>query len=147
MNSSVVPNSYIISPVWRRIAAAFYDGLIQIAIWMLVSVLYNFIFFRNELQISTLVLQTTLFPLCVVSSCIFYSYFWCSTGQTLGMQAWKIQLVGKYSNQITKTMAIKRFFIAMVFLLCGGIGFLWCYFNSQRLSAQDQLSDTRVIVK
>ena len=79
-------------------------------------------------------------------SLFFYGWFWTHGGQTLGMRAWKVYLVGQTQVQITWKQASIRFAVAIVSWLCLGLGFLWQWLSKDKLSWHDLLSGTQLIV-
>lgn len=79
-------------------------------------------------------------------SLFFYGWFWTHGGQTLGMRAWKVYLVGHNQVQITWTQAFIRFGVAIVSWLCCGLGFLWQWWSKDKMSWHDRVSNTRLIV-
>jgi uncharacterized RDD family membrane protein YckC len=79
-------------------------------------------------------------------SLFFYGWFWTHGGQTLGMRAWKVYLVGQTQVQITWKQASIRFAVAIMSWLCLGLGFLWQWLSKDKLSWHDLLSGTQLIV-
>src|SRR6056297_3827956 len=58
-------------------------------------------------------------------SLFFYGWFWTHGGQTLGMRAWKVYLVGQSQVEVSWQQAAMRFAVAIVSWLCLGMGFFW----------------------
>lgn len=139
--------SYAIAGFVRRFAAFIYDGLLNIAIWMVVSALWLKIFYSvtGKAPEDTMAQQLTLFPLLLLSSFTFYGWFWTHGGATLGMQSWRLRAVRSDGQTMTWLDAFKRYCFAAVFNLIAGIGLLWCLFDKEKNAIQDHLSDTRVI--
>jgi uncharacterized RDD family membrane protein YckC len=77
------------APLWRRLLAAVYDGLLLLALWM-VTVLFDAVLRaiagapRNwgTLQICVFVVWLG-----------FFGWFWTHGGQTLGMRVWRLRVV------------------------------------------------------
>lgn len=86
-----------------------------------------------------------LFYLLMVSL-FFYGWFWTHGGQTLGMRAWKVYLVGQDQFQVTWKQAGLRFAAALVSWLCLGAGFWWQWLGKNHQSWPDKVSQTRLIV-
>lgn len=80
-------------------------------------------------------------------SLIFFAWFWCHGGQTLGMRAWKIQLVTNDGEPVEWHAATIRFLSAILSWACCGLGFLWSLLDRDRLCWHDKLSSTRLIFK
>lgn len=79
-------------------------------------------------------------------SLFFYGWFWTHGGQTLGMRAWKVYLVGQSQVQVTWKQAGIRFCVAMFSWLCLGLGFWWQWLSKDKLSWHDLMSGTQLIL-
>lgn len=77
------------APLWRRLCAAVYDGLVLLGLWM-AALLIEMIVRENALGLPRhdLWLQLYLFG----TGLGFFGWFWIHGGQTLGMRAWKLQV-------------------------------------------------------
>lgn len=71
---------------------------------------------------------------------LFYGWFWTHGGQTLGMSAWKIRVIGKNGHAITWRQAFIRLISA-----CLGVANVSSLFNSQRLGWHEKLSGTKTV--
>ena len=77
------------APLWRRLAAAIYDGLLLLAIWMAIAVIEVIV--RDtllKLPQNFHALQLYMF----FAGLAFFGWFWTHGGQTLGMRAWHLQV-------------------------------------------------------
>lgn len=74
----------------------------------------------------------------------FYSIFWLKSGQTLGMQAWRIKLVRDDGEQLTPWNCIARCLAALPSALCLGLGYAWCLVDREGRYWHDHLSKTRL---
>ena len=74
----------------------------------------------------------------------FFSIFWLKSGQTLGMQAWRIKLVRCDGGNISLKDCVVRCLGALLSALCLGLGYLWCLFDSEKRSWHDRLSNTEL---
>ncbi|GLS26215.1 RDD family protein [Marinibactrum halimedae] len=145
--------------LWRRLAALVYDWLVlgavsigygAFALWVKTQV------FHYELQPgekADLGLPGFIGWVVVVSA--FYSFFWIRGGQTLGMRAWRLQLINHVSQSTTQTAPLKapsvvqclaRCLIAPFSLCLLGIGYWWSLTNPSGRSLHDIASRTQVIV-
>ena len=124
----------------RRFAALIYDTFLIIAIWMISTTLIVALLVDGK-EIKGLVYQIFLY----LEVAIFYIYFWSFKGQTLGMQVWNIRTVNQENKLLTINNCLVRFFYATIFLIPIGLGFLWIFFNKERLAWYDMASGTRVI--
>ena len=127
----------------RRILALFYDTLLLTGIilgyLLLVTIMFGDTFEsiseRIFLQFSYLILGV-----------IFFTYFWkVNKGQTLGMQVWKIRIVGDENKAPSTKNLIYRSLFGLVFNLAFGSNYLFIFFNKDRKSINDLLSKTRTI--
>lgn len=84
MSNLIVP-----APLWRRLIAAIYDGLVLLGLW-LAALLIEMIVRENLLGLARdeLWLQLYLFG----TGLVFFGWFWIHGGQTLGMRAWQLQV-------------------------------------------------------
>ena len=122
----------------RRLVAIFYDSLLILAIWMLSS-FWLVIIIGGE--VTGPYFQLFLY----LELALFYIYFWRFRGQTLGMQAWKIQTLSPTGEPLSLSQCCLRFFCATLSVLCLGAGFIWMFFDRQGLTWHDRASGTRVI--
>ncbi len=84
-----------------------------------------------------------LFYLLIISF-IFYGWFWTHGGQTLGLRAWRLQVLTFDCQPITWLQAFKRFSIAIVSWGALGLGFLWAIMNEKKHCWHDTLSKTAI---
>ena len=86
------------------------------------------------------ILLLVIFPLVAF---IFYCWFWHRSGQTLGMQAWRLKLVAN-TGDITFTLCLCRFCISILSIAFLGLGLFWMFFDSQKRTWQDIASNSQV---
>lgn len=124
----------------RRLGAMLYDFLLVVALWMLlgfVAVALN----QGEAN------QSPLFhSLLLVSTFVFFAFFWMRGGMTLGMQAWRLRVQTLDGMSITLMQSLVRFVAAGVSLAALGLGYWWVLFDAERRSWPDIASQTRVVV-
>ncbi len=82
--------------------------------------------------------------LALLTVMVFYSIFWLKSGQTLGMQAWRIKLVRDDGKRLTPWNCITRCLGALPSALCLGLGYAWCLVDSEGRYWHDHLSGTRL---
>lgn len=136
----------------KRLAAWVYDFLVAVAIAMLATVLALIIlsivvasssFAIPEGQDAASVLTSSVWFTGYLAAAlvIFFGYFWRKGGQTIGMRAWRLQLVSHDNQRITwKQVCIRSCFAF------GGIGTLLSLFDFKtKLALQDRVSNTRVV--
>jgi uncharacterized RDD family membrane protein YckC len=134
------------APVWRRLAALFYDLLVLIAIWMFAAALVLLAFGGNvdvahQPTPYHLVLQSTLLTL----STLYFTISWSRGGQTIGMRAWRVRLIDAEGNSPRPRRSLLRFALAVISLLGAGFGFVWCLFDADRRAWHDIRAGTRMI--
>lgn len=76
------------APIWRRCAAAVYDGLLLLGLWMVALVLDTVVRDLFGLERNWAALRAYLF----VVGLGFFGWSWTHGGQTLGMRAWRLRL-------------------------------------------------------
>jgi len=115
-----------------------YDLLLVLALWLVT--LFPFVALANA-AVTGAALQSLLF----VEMFAFYVYFWVARGQTLGMLAWHLHVVGVSGHSITLRQALLRFVGGLCSVITLGLGFVWQLFDAHRRSWPDLMSETRTI--
>ncbi len=77
---------------------------------------------------------------------MFYWFFWCRGGQTLGMRAWRLKVIQTNGDSPNLLQAMVRGMTAPISFFCAGLGFLWCLWDRDGATWHDKLSHTRVVV-
>ncbi|WP_051362279.1 RDD family protein [Solimonas soli] len=76
------------APLWRRLIAAVYDGLLLLGLWM-ATVLIDAVL-RN---LAGIPYDWATLQLCVFLVWLgFFGWFWTHGGQTLGMRVWRLRV-------------------------------------------------------
>jgi len=136
----------------RRLAAMFYDSLLCIALMMVVTLLYQQVLLRllygsDQLQLlaeaGRLDIDPLLSTLLLFSVFGFFAKFWTHTGQTLGMQVWGIRIQNADGTAIDLWQALLRFLIALVSLICLGLGYWWILVDKQKRTWHDIYSESQ----
>lgn len=127
----------------RRLAAMLYDGLLVLALLVLVTVPFYFAGGGGEADIynDNPLHQAMWFAV----PFIFFVSFWSTKGRTLGMQSWGLQLEDEHGRIPRVGRASVRFFAACVSFACLGLGFAWQLIDRERLTWHDRLSGTRLM--
>lgn len=130
------------APLFRRLAAMLYDAFLIAALLMAAAippVLLNGGPIRDGSPLGEI--QNALF-LAYLSGWVFlfYGWFWTHGGQTLGMSAWKIRVIGENDRTVTWRQAFIRLLSA-----CLGLANLVSPFNPQRLGWHEKLSRTKTV--
>jgi len=123
----------------RRLGAMVYDALLVLAMWL--ATLFPLVAFNND-SVGGATVQSLLF----VELFAFFAYFWVARGQTLGMLAWRLQLVSlEPDGRVTLKQALLRFIGALASLATLGLGYLWLLMDKERRAWPDLLSGTRIL--
>jgi uncharacterized RDD family membrane protein YckC len=97
--------------LWRRFAAAVYDGLLLIGLWM--ATLLLTLPLRGLLGLAPGNPLIRLLLFCV--GLAFFGGFWTRGGQTLGMRAWRLQLRRRNGDALRWPVAVIRYAAMMTF--------------------------------
>ncbi len=100
---------------------------------------------EGETVVLDTLVKNTLFLAMLVSAFLFFGFFWTQSGQTLGMQAWRIRVLRNDGGRISWKQAAIRFAAAPPSLLVLGLGYWWALLDPARRSVPDLLSDTRIV--
>ena len=140
------------APIWRRLAAMLYDSLLVFAIWIMVGFVVLSAFgleeartLEGEVVVMDTLVKNTLFAAMLLSAFLFFGFFWTQSGQTLGMQAWRIRVLRNDGSSISWKQAAIRFVAAPPSLLLLGLGYWYCLLDPARRSVPDLLSATRIV--
>src|SRR5579872_6343939 len=76
----------------------------------------------------------------------FYCYFWHASGQTLGMQAWRIRVDSVKGGRASWRQCLLRAAAGFCSLLFAGCGYWWIWLDKQHAAWHDRASNTRVVV-
>ena len=127
--------SYVVFPL-KRIAASIYDLFLLLGVWFAVG---SFAVWIN----GGIIEAKWIGPfLVLVSTWIFYGYFWTHGGKTLGMAVWKFEIYSIDENKINFQKVSIRFFSNVITVLLGGTPLILMYFSKNNLSLSDYLSKT-----
>lgn len=135
------------APLWRRLTAMAYDILLLVAIWLCATALLMLLsggLLADAARPAWLKITEQLFLIATTYG--FFIGFWTHGGQTLGMRAWRLQLVTTTGDPVSLAVASWRFVAALPSILAGGLGYLWALIDRERCTWHDRLTGTRVIV-
>lgn len=131
----------------RRLAAMFYDGLLLVALWFMVTALLLAVsggYMANPDR--PLWLLSTLRVSLLLVTFMFFAGFWTHGGQTLGMRAWRLKLISASGDPVTWKQALWRFAAAIPSIGAFGLGLIWMLLDKERCAVHDRLSGTRLIL-
>jgi len=139
--------------LWRRLAAMFYDSLLVFAITFtatLAVVGIRIVLSQQALQTGERAItggyHYFLQAVLCASVALFFGWFWTRTGQTLGMQTWRLRIDDVGGGRISWQQALIRFVIAIASALCLGLGYLWILWDRDNCSWHDRASGSRVVM-
>ncbi|MBX2879853.1 MAG: RDD family protein [Granulosicoccus sp.] len=130
-------NTFTIKLLLRRIAAFTYDCLLLVAI---------FFFFTSAalvLNNGQAIEHWSFKLLLIMIAFLFFDWFWRHGGQTLGMRAWRIQLVSESGAPITVKQTIARYITG---LLLFGITLAFMFSNTSARALHDRFSKTIIVM-
>ena len=120
----------------RIIGSLFYDFLIQLSLWFAVT--FIFLFFFDSTKINSRFLLQFLYWLV---SGFYFIFSWTRFGKTIGMKAWKLELVRPSGSKIN--FFYLRYFLATLSLICLGLGFF--IFIIKKKFAHDLILKSKII--
>ena len=136
MNSTL---DYKPAGFFRRMVALFYDLILIIALCVGLTLLITY-------ALNTEVESPLMYLAFLALSIGFYCYFWKkNSGQTLGMQVWKIKLVGAVDETISLKTMVFRCFLSLLFSILFLSNFIFIIFNKERKTIGDYFSGTRIL--
>ena len=132
--------------LWLRLAAAIYDLFPLLALWMLTAGIV-LLAAHGEVDVAhpSLVYRLALRLALLVVTAVYFVVSWSRGGQTIGMRAWRLRVVGADGRALTWTRALLRFAVSTVSFAAGGLGFVWCLFARNGDAWHDLVAGTHVV--
>lgn len=126
---------------FRRLCAIFYDT------FLLVALLFIFTAIALPFNDGEAITRSPLYLGYLISICfLFFGWFWTHGGQTLGLRAWKLQILTTSGQPLSWRNAFFRFIWATLSWGLFGLGFLWILFDKEKKSLHDRLSGTQAFI-
>ena len=119
----------------RRVAAFFYDSLLLLALYFIITAAS--IAFNDGQAIQHWSYKLFL----IFISFVFFDWFWRHGGQTLGMRAWRIRLEGVDSEKVTLKQTAYRFLIGFIAF---GVTYVLMFTGQHKQALHDRLSKTKI---
>ncbi|MEO8039494.1 MAG: RDD family protein [Betaproteobacteria bacterium] len=141
MNATTPAASGAAAGLWPRFAAMVYEtillvGLVFVSSWLFIKLLGD----------ASHAPMRHVFQGYVVAVCgAYFIYCWRHSGQTLAMKTWGLRLVRNNEQALTLNRALVRYFLAILGLAAGGMGFLWALLDPDRQFLHDRLLGTRIV--
>ena len=131
----------------RRMAAVFYDTLlIGITTAIIGGILATLISHLASIELHPgSPLSNLLFIVDLVIAFLLFGWFWTHGGQTLGMRAWKIQVVTDDGSAFRWPHAFFRYVGALFSWMALGVGFWIAIFDPNHLTWHDRFSRTHLM--
>lgn len=141
------------APLLRRSLAMLYDGLICIAVlivatWgytMLAAWVVGFERYLELAEAGALNSDPLLTSFLFVILFLFFGYFWTRSGQTLGMQVWRIRVQNDNGLSVRWSQALLRYLMGYVSWITFGLGFVWMLWSPKSETWTDRFSESRVV--
>jgi len=127
-----------------RLLALLYDLFPLVAIWFATSALGMALHGWEPITPGTVGAWLQLAAL-LAASFLYFAVSWRRGGQTIGMRAWRLRLVGTRGAVPSWRQLALRALVAIASLGCLGLGFLWSLADPQGRSWHDLASGTRML--
>ena len=132
-----MPNASLV----QRLMAILYDSLLVLALMFMATL--PFIASRGGEPVDPGYLPYQLTMIGV--AWLFFAGFWSFSGNTLGMQSWRLRIENDQGFKPGLGIATVRFFAAILSWLPFGLGFFWQLWDKDKLTWHDRLSGTRLV--
>jgi uncharacterized RDD family membrane protein YckC len=129
------------APLLLRLTAALYDLLPLLGLWFVAGLL-ALLATRGALDPHRLSHKLLVQGLLVTLSAAYFVLSWTRGGQTIGMRAWRLQVVRDDGSPVDVPRALLRFAVALVSLATLGAGFWWALFDARRRCWHDRAAGT-----
>lgn len=131
----------------RQLAAMAYDSLLVVALWFAVGALVLLLSGGRLSAPDRPAWLLVLFQCSLVlTTWLFFAWFWTHGGQTLGMRAWRLKLIGEHGEPVRWPQTVVRFVAAILSAAVFGLGYLWALVDPERRRWHDRLSGTRLVL-
>jgi uncharacterized RDD family membrane protein YckC len=144
--------NYPAASLWRRLAAMVYDFLLIVAVSFLyyaiaigINVLFNGAPEQGK-PVNWGHFKFLVFTGWILTIAGFFCFFWTRSGQTLGMKTWNLKIVNQHNQCPNYQQSFLRCVIAPFSLLFFGIGYWWIFFNPERQTLHDKLTNTKTLL-
>lgn len=132
--------------LFKRFGAMLYDGLVVLAILMLITALWLPFNQGRAIVIGHYLYWPMQFSFMVVLVS-FFSFFWWRDGQTIGMRAWHLRVQCQIDGaNLSFKQAVFRLFGAFVSFSMLGLGYFWMLIDPTRQTWHDRLTQTEIVV-
>lgn len=126
----------------KRYLAVVYEALLMLALTLAMTAAYIMFIGDASHGWKRLGLQTLLW---VVMGAYFVRC-WVVTGQTLASQTWKLKVVDRDGQLLSRRQAVTRYLVASILLLPAGLTLWWALLDREQLFLHDRLLGSRIII-
>lgn len=140
-------SNYPTGPLLRRLAAMVYDGLILIALYIMLGfVLVAILKAVNHDQFPGALPASLNLSLMFTIAFFYYSDSWRRrNGQTIGMKAWRLKLINENPGPVQLSQCMLRTGMGFFSLCVFGLGFCWMLVDKKQRTWHDIASVTRIV--
>ncbi len=121
-------------PLIRLFGSLIYELFALVPIWMVAGFIFIYFFDGFFGVHQRLIFQIYLWLI----SGVYLTYCWKRSGQTLAMRAWKLKITST-KGLLTYPSAWKRYILATLGTLLGGVSFIWALTNKRHFYLHDQI--------
>jgi len=141
MNKAAKPTDRTLCPLPRRLLAMLYDSLVLLALLIVASALA-----LPFGDIHKTAFKDFWFTLWLVFVCFAYlGGCWRYGGMTVGMRAWRIELVSANDRPVSWPRCLLRFIVGCVSLGAFGLGVIWALPDPLNRSWHDLAARTLLV--
>ncbi|MCH9670641.1 MAG: RDD family protein [Gammaproteobacteria bacterium] len=134
--------SYQAAGLARRLASISYDLLLLIALWFAATLPVLVVRGGDALPPNHIGFQIYI----LLITTLYFASFWHFGGQTAGMRAWRVRVVGNDSTRVSWAQALARAALGALSWICLGMGFWWSALGASKAAWHDTYSGTRLVI-
>ncbi|MGB7903578.1 MAG: RDD family protein, partial [Steroidobacteraceae bacterium] len=131
----------------RRLAAMVYDGLLVLAVLMIVTACFLPLTGGEAVTWQSSPLLAVPYWAALVAAVVaYFGLPWTQRGQTLGMASWRLRVQRDDGFLLTWRDVAVRLGGSLLSWLPAGLGWVWALFDREHRTWHDSLSHSRVVV-
>lgn len=123
-NSTLLAGQPTIPSIGRRIAAIPYEGLLLIALLLIVSFPFAGLAGKSFAGMGQIFFQIYILGI----TATYFVWQWQKNGQTLAMKTWRFCVVDQFNQTLSWPRALLRFIFSAIFFVPAAIGSLLLFF-------------------
>ena len=146
-DSSTSADELLPAGLLRRLAAMVYDGLLVLAVLMIVTACFLPFTGGEAVTWERAPLLALSYWAALISAILaYFGLPWTQRGQTLGMATWRLRVQRDDGFLLTWRDVAVRLGASVLSWLPAGLGWVWALFDRERRTWHDSLSRSRVVV-